>query len=117
MKWNIATISEDHRLTVTARRHQLDWLPREAGPWVSVVEIKRAGKLYVTLLDTWAQSRGMKLEDARKAIDELPEILESDGVASVECGVIKRKGGAGNALYRLELSDVAVWALFNQGQG
>ena len=117
MQWRFATISKDHRLTVTVLRHQLGWLPREGGPWTSVVEIKRAGKLYVTLLDTWAQSRGMKLEDARKVIDELPEILESDGVASIECGVIKRKGGAGNALYRLELSDVAVWSLFEQGQG
>jgi len=117
MQWRFATISKDHRLTVTVLRHQLGWLPREGGPWTSVVEVIRAGKLHVTLLDTWAQNRGMESDEARKTIEELPDILGSDGVASVECGEIKRKGGAGNALYRLELPDIAVWSLFKQGEG
>jgi len=93
------------------------WLPRERGPWPCVVEVRRRGVLYVTTRELWARGQGVADEEAESALGDLEASVRPPAIPAVLRCEAKRKGGAGNPLYTIQLPDVAIWALLKQGTG
>jgi len=116
--FRIASVASDGRLELTGRRHQIHWLLKEGGGSVGcVVEIVRAGHLYVTSLRLWSGGQDLSKDAGLEALaslvgdalkeGEIPRFLSAEAV---------RKVGRGSSVYRVKLPDAALWALW-QGHG
>ena len=113
--YNPATFATDGRLTLTARRHGVDWIPRqESGPWKVVAELRRRQTVYVTSLEFWAAARNAEAEEAEAEILALKEgVVAPPHVPQLWMAEAKRKGrlSRGSAVFTLQLPQAVCWWL------
>jgi len=114
MKYILAIIEGDRRLTVWSQG-KLPWLEGEK---VCVAEAIADGCLFVTSLGTWAEQKGLKREDAERALAS-PE--EADGQPAVypatSLGRVVRNRKTRSASYTFSLGDLALWNLLGPDAG
>lgn len=111
----LATVEADGRMEVTARP-ELAW--KAADGKDCVVQVLARGCLCITLLDAWAERHSMDEQAARAELTRREAEAEEGQFISREYLVqVKRKGGSGRSVFRVQLGPVGIWALFRQGEG
>ena len=109
-----ATVDADSRLIVRPRRHEVSWLTgeQEIG---CVVEVLARGQVRVWALARWAEAADLPEKDAKDQIQAFE--FEPLGPGSLASGTFLRTANKKNQIYEIELPDMAVFALFAQGEG
>lgn len=114
----IATIDVEKRLILSQKRHDLSWIST-TGTFESVVEVVGRGVVRLFELKRWAQLEGMNDEDARRAIRSIRFEPMEPGTKLTALFVTEtcRKQQGPSIILETELPDLAIFALFDQGQG
>lgn len=112
----LATVDKHHELILTASGHQIPWL-KEQQSVDCVVEVVQKGLVYVSPLKDWAASEGIPPEEAEERL----RAAEADPDDEVDTQRFlrraKRKGRRGAPIHEIRLPDMALFVLFEQGEG
>lgn len=113
-----ATIDADSRLIVRPKKHGISWLGGEKEV-KCVIEV--CGRALVRLwpLSGWAEERRITEDDAEQHVQENEfGPLEPGTLATgMFMSTAKRKDQGKSRLYQIELPEMAVFSLFDQGTG
>ncbi|UCE60504.1 MAG: hypothetical protein JSU63_01900 [Phycisphaerales bacterium] len=114
----LATIDVLHRLLVRPARHAIPWLQNREEMRCVIDTIAR-GLVRVYQLDFWADAEGLTAEDGARQLEALviEPLNPGESISRVSLETLKRKKQPGQPIYELMLPDMAIYALFDQGQG
>ena len=113
----LVTIDEDKRLILSQRRHELSWISTTED-FITVVEVVGRGVVRLYQLERWAELEGMTVDDASKAIREsrMEPMDPGAKLSALFLTTTHRKPQAGTIVLETKLPDLAVFALFEQGE-
>jgi len=113
----LATIDVQRRLVLGQVRHDVPWL-KERDEIRCVVDVVGRGVVRVWALEAWAKTKGLPPDDAERRLRgaEMESIEPGDRVSASILGSIRRKQQRGQAIHELSLPDIAIFALFAQGE-
>ncbi len=112
-----ATIDEDSRLIVTPS-HGVHWLA-ETEEVECVIDVRALGIVRVWSVEAWAADENISPKDAREQIEgeEFEPLSPGSLIGGTFLTKATRKKQGKNPPYVIGLPDMAVFALFSQGEG
>ena len=113
-----ATIDADSRLIVRPKKHGISWLTGEKEV-KCVIDVLARALVRLWPLSGWAAEREISEDEAEQHIQELKFGPLEPGTlaAGTFVSTAKRKDQGKSSLYQIELPDMAVFSLFDQGTG
>lgn len=114
----LVTIDTQNRLVVSQTRHDVSWL-KKRDEIRCVVQVVGRGVVRVWPLEAWAKAEGLTPEDAVQHLDTvgIDPLDPRDRLSASLLASIRRKEQRGQPVHELPLPDIAIFALFAQGEG
>jgi len=112
----LATVDRHGELQLTALQHPVPWLKgRERVE--CVVEVLQHGLVYVMPLEAWAVGENMTVEQAADRLRCAEADASEEDDIRIFLRSADRKKRRGSPLHEIRLPHMALYALFNQGEG
>ena len=114
----LVTIDVQNRLVLNQVRHDVSWLKKH-DEIRCVVELVGRGVVRIWLLEAWAKAEGLTPDDAAQhlGVTRIEPLDPGDRLSASLLASIRRKQQRGQPIHEVTLPDIAIFALFAQGEG